>query len=74
MLRELVSAARSEGVATLRGTYLPTERNRIVADHYEKLGFRQLASDGAGSEWVLDLVAYEPPELPFSVVGADDSG
>jgi FkbH-like protein len=39
MLIALVDAARRRGVGYLLGEYLPTERNGVVADLYERLGF-----------------------------------
>jgi FkbH-like protein len=61
MLDELVAQCRSAGVRELVGTYKPTEKNAMVADHYRDLGFRPMeqAGDGA-STWLLDLAAgYE---------------
>jgi FkbH-like protein len=39
MRNELVRAAARAGVATLIGIYRPTAKNKMVADHYAKLGF-----------------------------------
>ena len=39
MLDELVRHAQAIGITALRGTYIPTKKNGMVADHYDKLGF-----------------------------------
>ena len=52
VLRELLGQARDAGVQTLVGTYLPSEKNALVRDHYKKLGFTLVEerADG-GSVW-----------------------
>ena len=40
VLDELVAAAREAGIAVLRGRYVPTKKNGLVAGHYARLGFR----------------------------------
>jgi len=68
-LRELVTEARAAGVDRLIGQYIPTAKNGIVADHYEKLrfGFAQETQSGL-RVFVLDVANYEAPKLPISVV------
>lgn len=39
MFDALVESARALGITTIRGYYLPTEKNRIVANMYPSLGF-----------------------------------
>jgi FkbH-like protein len=62
MLDVLVENARAESITTLRGYYLPTKKNGMVADHYEKLGFERnsLDPDSNSSVWTLDLQTYTP--------------
>jgi len=62
MLDVLVENARAASIATLRGYYLPTRKNGMVADHYEKLGFERdsLDPDSKSSVWTLDLQTYTP--------------
>ncbi len=55
VLRELLAHARAAGINKLIGTYRPTDRNGLVADHYAKLGFteiggRQLWTYALGSD------------------------
>ena len=39
VLREMLEHASERGVAKLIGTYRPTDRNKLVEQHYSKLGF-----------------------------------
>ncbi len=57
MLDSLVASARRLGVRTIRGIYLPTDRNSMVSDHYEKLGFSPGTMTAQRSEWHLDLTS-----------------
>ena len=58
VLREIMRHAREHGIRRLIGLYLPTSRNHLVEDHYQKLGFTHLrqTADG-GSEWEIDVGA-----------------
>ncbi len=58
VLREIIRHAREHGVRRLIGVYLPTSRNQLVEDHYQKLGFTLLGRDAdGGSEWEIDVDA-----------------
>jgi predicted enzyme involved in methoxymalonyl-ACP biosynthesis len=66
-LAEIVFRARAAGVKKLEGAYIPTDRNEMVREHYEKLGFTQIdrGADGS-SRWELPTdVEFE--ELPMKV-------
>ena len=67
-LAHLAAAAASEGAKSLIGRYIPSAKNRMVADHYQKLGFTliETATDGK-TEWRLDLGDYRAPELPMRI-------
>jgi predicted enzyme involved in methoxymalonyl-ACP biosynthesis len=62
MLDVLAEHTHAAGVRTLRGTYIPTKKNSMVADHYRTLGFTQLSADAAtgATVWELDLSGYTP--------------
>jgi len=62
MLDVLVSEAREIGIRTLQGQYLPTKKNGMVEDHYEKLGFDLVSLDPESkiSVWTLDVSGYIP--------------
>jgi FkbH-like protein len=70
MLDVLVQHARSLGVTTLMGYYLPTKKNGMVADHYEKLGFEPLMEDAApdSSIWKLLISNYTPRNRHIKVL------
>jgi len=67
-LAHLVAAARDEGAERIIGLYIPSAKNRMVEDHYEKLGFaREGDLAEGGTRWVLAIEAYSPPELPMRI-------
>lgn len=69
VLDMLVHDAQRRGVKRLVGEYLPTDRNHIVADLYERLGFRVLDSgnkDGS-TQWELLLENFRAIELPIII-------
>ena len=69
MLARLVAAARRRGVKHLTGTYVPTAKNSMVADHYTKLSFTPVAEADAGRRrFRLDIADYAAPELPMQVI------
>lgn len=58
VLNTIMAKARQHGIKKVIGEYLPTAKNKMVADHYPKLGF---APDG-DNRWVLDTAGFtEPP-------------
>lgn len=62
VLRELLEAARGQGVQRVTGLYLPTAKNALVKDHYETLGFTKIAAAPDGSSrWMLDTGAHVEP-------------
>jgi FkbH-like protein len=68
-LGHLVEAARRAGARALIGRYVPSPKNKMVAGHYEGLGF-QLESQGSEGEtvWRLELAGLEIPTLPMTIV------
>ena len=70
MLDAVVEQATAAGVRTLCGLYLPTKKNGMVADHYEKLGFTLGSRDAetGASEWTLDITGYEPRNTHIKVL------
>lgn len=56
MLEWLRNAAVARGVRTIRGTYIPTPRNGLVADLFERLGFERLTDSTEGhTRWSCDV-------------------
>ncbi len=67
VLAQVVAAARTRGATELTGRYIPSAKNRMVADHYAKLGFAAAGGDGEATLWRLDLASYTAPDLPMRV-------
>jgi FkbH-like protein len=69
VLREILDHARAAGVHKLLGTYRPTDRNKLVVDHYEKLGFTKVEEDAFGvTRWEMSAVNAGPEPAPMRVV------
>jgi FkbH-like protein len=62
MLDKLVEQAQKRNISAIKGYYIRTAKNGMVADHYQKLGFRCESRDkeGQSSEWTLPISAYDP--------------
>jgi FkbH-like protein len=54
-LNAIVERTQAMGADRITGEFIPTAKNMMVKDHYEKLGFK--FNDGL---WILELVNYEP--------------
>jgi FkbH-like protein len=69
VLREILEHARAAGIRKLHGTYRPTERNKLVMDHYARLGFAKIAEDDSGlTRWELIVEGANPPVAPMKIV------
>ena len=69
VLREILEHARENGIRTLAGTYRPTERNKLVVDHYAKLGFTKVAEEDSGlTRWEIPVDGTDPEQAPMEVV------
>jgi FkbH-like protein len=69
VLQELLDEARARGIPRIVGTYVPTERNSLVKDHYAKLGFTECEHSSDGStRWSLDVAIGKNASLPMKVV------
>jgi FkbH-like protein len=70
VLRKIVEHARAAGVRKLIGTYRPTERNKLVVDHYAKLGFNRVREEDLGmTRWELPVESQIDWEgVPMKVV------
>ena len=72
VLREMLQQARRAGIHKLAGTYRPTDRNKLVVDHYSKLGFSKIAEEETGStRWELLVEGTEPEAAPMKVISLD---
>ena len=69
VLREILEHARAAGIQKLIGTYRPTDRNKLVVDHYAKLGFNKVAEEESGlTRWELLVEGAEPESAPMKVI------
>jgi FkbH-like protein len=68
VLREVIAHAKREAVRTLVGVYRPTDRNKMVEGHYEKLGFSQTLTDEDGTTmWELAVDEANVAAAPMKV-------
>lgn len=68
VLQDLIGNARKAGASKLIGSYIPTARNIIVKEHYQKLGFTRTASRANGEEvWELDITETQRAAVPMIV-------
>ncbi len=67
VLREILRRAREAGIDRVIGRYLPTEKNALVRDHYEKLGFAKVDEHDGTTNWSMPT-ATEIAEVPMRVV------
>ena len=68
LLTELVRQAKLAEIRFLVGTYIPTAKNAMVADHYLKLGFEEVGDSTPDvTKWCLDISEWCEPELPMVV-------
>ncbi|MGL4541399.1 MAG: HAD-IIIC family phosphatase, partial [Polymorphobacter sp.] len=73
VLRAVAAAAAAAGATRLVGHYLPSPKNKMVANHFSRLGFALVAAhDDGRSDWALDLAGYEAPELPMQLTGSGE--
>jgi FkbH-like protein len=68
VLREILRHAREAGIEKLAGVYRPTDRNKLVVDHYARLGFSKVSEEESGlTRWELLVDGAEPESAPMKV-------
>jgi len=60
-LLSIIDLAKARGYKKLVGEYIPTKKNGLVKDHYEKLGF----SKADDNTWELEIDNYQPNAKAF---------
>jgi FkbH-like protein len=66
MLQTLAEAAQAKGVRAIRGVYIPTAKNAMVADLYPRLNFTKLSETANGEvQYLLDLKEQVVPRCAF---------
>jgi len=69
VLREILEHARGAGIHKLIGVYRPTDRNKLVVDHYAKLRFIEAGEEESGlTRWEMHVEGTEPEGAPMKVV------
>jgi len=69
VLREVLEHARAAGIHKLTGAYIPTERNKLVIDHYAKLGFAKVREEESGlTRCELIVEGAQPESAPMKIV------
>jgi FkbH-like protein len=68
VLQELARAAAGHGCGAIEGTYLPTAKNELVRDLYQRLGFERIDD----ARWRYDLGAGAPANEFVEVVRAEE--
>jgi FkbH-like protein len=72
LLNHLVALARSRGLGRIRGEYVPTAKNAIVADHFERLGFACTGRETDGrTSW--ELVTDSWSSLPSYIETVEET-
>jgi FkbH-like protein len=68
VLQEILRHARAEGIERLEGVYLPTDRNKLVENHFADLGFSLVArGDDGSTRWGLNVADATEIELPMRI-------
>lgn len=74
VLNEIIRIAKTAGLSRVVGEYIPSPRNAMVRDHYEKLRFKAVASDTSGeghTRWELSVATFQPFELHMAIDSAE---
>ena len=65
----IAEQALAKGFPGLKGVYIPSAKNQMVAEHYPRLGFAEDRADVADTtSWQLDLNGYTPFETAIRIV------
>ena len=68
-LKQFLERAMALGYRRAVGDYIPTKKNALVADLYDRLGFARDGGDGGGVRYALDLDRAEPPVTFVTTAG-----
>lgn len=68
VLRQILLQARKMGIRRLKGLYYPTDRNKLVANHYTALGFTLISQEANGAtQWEIDVNEADPEPAPMEI-------
>ena len=71
VLRAILEQAKREGAVQLVGCYIPTDRNKLVQDHYPKLGFRLARIKNNIAIYELNVAGADIEGAPMTVKNID---
>ncbi len=66
-LNELVRVARARGIKAINGHYIPTPKNGLVSDHFDKLNFEMVSQTGEEKRYRLSVDDYAFLPTPITV-------
>lgn len=66
VMEQIIQWANTHKIEHIKGEYLPTKKNGLVADLYSKLGFQKIDESSKGSLWQLSA----PFQLPTHYIKA----
>jgi FkbH-like protein len=70
VLNEILRVAAELGARSVLGRYVPTERNSMVRDHYQRLGFAPIDRSGRSNDetwWRIDVADFQPGIVQMSI-------
>ncbi len=71
-LQELCRAAAERGCTEIRGWYVPTAKNGLVRELFQRLGFEQVGESGDATEWAYDLTTKPAVTNPYIDVAHEE--
>ena len=61
LMNELHEMAKTRGLASIRGEYIPTAKNALVRDHYQEMGFARTGCEPDGRTcWTAAVCEFTP--------------
>ena len=60
VLNEIIRIAKIVGVQRVIGEFIPSPRNEMVRDHYQRLGFSPVTGDENRFLWEMATATYDP--------------
>jgi FkbH-like protein len=68
VLKEILQHAKDSHIEKLVGIYRPSDRNKLVEQHYAQLGFHAIREDGDGTTvWEIDVMNTVIEDAPMSI-------
>ena len=55
----IVELGRKAGISVIKGVYIPTQKNQLVENHFQSLGFSKENKSEYGEEWTLEVSNYK---------------